>query len=216
VDGLIHIGTPIAIVDVESSGLHPSSDRIVELAVVQMDFERFPSLDGPHWNTLVNPGTDVGPTFAHGITNEDVQSAPRFADVQPELAHLLRDRIIASHNVNFDAAFLRYEHWRMDLEFPHYPLLDTGRMAMALGLVPAGGSRSLEALCARENVLRVQDGDEHTALGDAVVTARLLRRYLGYALEAGMTFRELGLNQMAMPEFGRLPKRSGSLVMPRK
>jgi DNA polymerase-3 subunit epsilon len=213
---VIHIGTPISVLDCESSGLKPSQDRIVELAVVQMDFEHFPSLDGPHWNTLVNPETDVGPTFAHGITNEDVQRAPRFADVQPELAHLLRGRIVASHNVNFDAAFLRYEHWRMDLEFPMYPLLDTGRMAQALGLVPVGGSRSLEALCARENVLRAQEGDEHTALGDAIVTARLVRRYLSYALESGMTLADLAVSQLVMPEFGRLPKRSASLAMPRK
>lgn len=207
---MIQLGTPIAVVDCETTGLHPSQDRVVELAVVQMDFV------GPHWNTLINPDRDPGPTFAHGITSEDVQGAPRFADIQPELAHQLRGRIIASHNVNFDAAFLRYEHWWMDVEFPAYPLLDTGRMAMALGLVPAGGARSLEALCARENILRAQEGDEHTALGDAIVTAHLVHRYLGYALERGMGFADLGINQLVMPEFGRPPKRSGSLAMPRK
>ena len=56
---------PIAVVDLETTGLWPQrSDRIIEIAVVRMN------PDGTihsEFETLVNPKRDLGPTYIHGI-----------------------------------------------------------------------------------------------------------------------------------------------------
>ena len=63
-------------VDVETTGLYPSTDRIVEVAVVHLDANA--EITG-QFCTLINPGRDVGPTQYHGITATDVHNAPTFA-----------------------------------------------------------------------------------------------------------------------------------------
>ena len=64
----------IAVVDVETTGLSPwRHDRIVEIAVVLL------SPDGEiedEYESLVNPGRDVGPTSIHGISASDLIDAP--------------------------------------------------------------------------------------------------------------------------------------------
>jgi len=91
-----------AVVDVESSGLYPRTDRIVEVAMVHV------SSDGQvtrEFSTLINPGRDVGPTRIHGIRAADVLQAPSFAQAAATLWQLLAGRVIVGHNVPFDARF---------------------------------------------------------------------------------------------------------------
>ena len=53
-----------AVIDVETTGLH-NQDRIVEIAIVTLD-QDLTVVD--EFDTLVDPGRDVGPTGIHGIT----------------------------------------------------------------------------------------------------------------------------------------------------
>ncbi len=72
-------------VDVETTGLY-TADRVVEVAAVTV------SADGrviDEWDTLVNPGRDVGPTSLHGITASMVSPAPGFEEVAMALASRL-------------------------------------------------------------------------------------------------------------------------------
>lgn len=48
---------PIAIVDLETTGLHPSGDRIVEIAIVRVEPGGTPRLV---LDTLINPGRRIG------------------------------------------------------------------------------------------------------------------------------------------------------------
>ena len=67
-------GSGFAVIDFETTGLFPGGhDRVVEVAVVHAD---------PHgtitgrWDTLVNPGRDLGPQSIHRIRAADVLDAP--------------------------------------------------------------------------------------------------------------------------------------------
>jgi DNA polymerase III epsilon subunit family exonuclease len=192
---MIRLGvTPLAIVDVETTSLHPSDGRIVEVAVIQLD----PAGDIENtWSTRVNPRRDPGPTFAHGLTAEMLEDAPVFEDIAAQLARLLDGRILAAHNVNFDANFLRHEYQRANLIWLFPPQLCTIRAAWNLGRRRQGGSRKLVDLCANENITT---DDAHTALGDATATARLVQTYLGYAAQNGFTYADLGVDPLFLPQ----------------
>ena len=82
---LLH--APLAIVDLETTGTRPASDRVTEIGVLEVDRFEVQS----QWSTLVNPGVPVPSEIQAltGITHEMVAEAPRFAD----LAHDLHERL---------------------------------------------------------------------------------------------------------------------------
>jgi len=57
--------TGFAVVDVETTGLFPARDRVVEVAVVHLDPDA--RVTG-EFSTLIDPRRDVGPTRIHGIS----------------------------------------------------------------------------------------------------------------------------------------------------
>ena len=64
--------------DIETTGLYPGGDRIVELAVVRIEPNEAPRLV---LDTLVNPKRRVAATEIHGITDADVADAPPFEEI---------------------------------------------------------------------------------------------------------------------------------------
>ena len=157
-----------AVVDVETSGLYPSSDRIVEIAVVQLDTA---GVTG-EFCTLVDPGRDVGPTRIHGLKASDVVGAPRFADAAATVWELLRGRVLVAHNVSFDERFLAAEFERCGVRLPPPPVMCT--MALSAHYIPGSPGRSLTACC---DTAGIAIGVHHSALDDAVAAAGLLRLF---------------------------------------
>ena len=158
-----------AVIDVETTGLHPDyHHRVVELAIVTLD------PDGQRegeWATLINPERDVGATHIHGLTATDLASAPRFADVAGDVVAQLSGRILVAHNLRFDTAFMASElaHAGADLGISNG--ICTLGLASQFGIL---GPRDLQTCC---QVLGVELADHHSALGDAVTAALLLRAY---------------------------------------
>lgn len=199
--------SPFAVIDLETTGLKPSQDRIVEIAVVRLNPNGV-ILDS--WETLVNPRRDPGPTFAHGLTSEDLAAAPLFMTIADEITQRLDGAVVAAHNVNFDYNFLKYEYGRIGRYVPAWPCLCTVRMAQALRRVVH--SKKLVDLCAQEGIavaygplpeplpegIARQGG--HSALGDAMATARLLAVYLRYAAAAGLGLPEVGARPLVFPD----------------
>jgi DNA polymerase III epsilon subunit-like protein len=86
-----------AAIDLETTGLSPRIDRVVEVAVIQLDRGVSPYGE---FATLINPGRDIGATHIHRITARDVVSAPRFEQVAPMLLDLLRGRYYSSGSLH--------------------------------------------------------------------------------------------------------------------
>jgi DNA polymerase-3 subunit epsilon len=153
---------PIAIIDVETTGLFPlRHDRVVELAAVVIDG------DGRivrEFVSLVNPGRDIGPSSIHGLTAEDVLYAPEFGDIAGLLVETLQGTVaVAGHNVRFDHQFIESEFSRIDSPIPQCFTICTMQLA--------GGGRLTKCCC---DYGIPQDGEAHHALVDARATARLL------------------------------------------
>ncbi|WP_460783301.1 exonuclease domain-containing protein [Microbacterium tumbae] len=159
-----------AIVDVETTGLSPRRDRVVELAVVRIDSDGN-VLD--EWSTRFNPEGPVGATHIHGITEADVADAPFFRDIAPQLISFIAGVPIAAHNAKFDLAFLRAEFQRAGWDAPWLPAFCT--LDRSREYLPDLDRRRLVDCCWAAGVPLE---NAHSALGDARATAGLLRYYL--------------------------------------
>src|SRR3954447_5753566 len=114
----------VAVIDVETTGLFPRSDRIVEIGLVLLDDRGEVEAE---FQTLVNPGRDVGPTALHGIKAADVAEAPTFAQLAPSLRSLRAGRVVVPHNALFDLRFLAAEFARASQHVDLSPSLCTMR-----------------------------------------------------------------------------------------
>lgn len=158
-----------AVVDVETTGLFPGGhDRILEIAVVHVDANG--AVEG-QWDTLVNPGRDLGPQRVHRVRAADVMHAPTFAQIAPRLVELLSGRVLVAHNASFDTRFLLAEFERSGVA-PSMVSLCT--MQLARDFLPGAG-RALADCCAAFDIDLV---DAHRASADAIATAQLLRAYM--------------------------------------
>jgi DNA polymerase III epsilon subunit-like protein len=174
-------GQRFAVVDVETTGLNPQDDRIIEIAVVEVDgtgrlLKEYCSLvriDGP-----------VGASWIHGLDVPALSDAPRFAELIDELESGLEGRVAVGHGVAFDLAFLESELARTGRGLGHVPRhvprVCTMGLAAALGVTE--GSHRLARACAAQGIAVA---GAHRALADPRATALLLGRYLQFAESAG-------------------------------
>jgi DNA polymerase III subunit epsilon len=158
-----------AAIDLETTGLSPHADRVIEIAVIQLDRDLVPYGE---LTTLINPGRDIGATHVHHITTRDVAGAPRFEQVAPMLLDFLRGRVIVAHNVQFDLRFLHAEFARIGIGLPELPVMCT--MQLAPQYLPGIPARSLAACCLAAGI---QVDGAHAAAADARAVAQLLACY---------------------------------------
>lgn len=174
--------TPIAVIDFETTGLTPGADRVVEVSVIRLEPGEEPRLV---LDTLVNPRRPVAATEIHGITDEDVASAPIFPEIAGDLVRALSGCVVAAYNVYFDIRFLKAElrDAQIDALPPHLCVM---YMRPMLGL---GCRCTLDQAC-EENGLGIAQA--HMAACDAMAAAELMRTYRHHALGMGLrTFGDL-------------------------
>jgi len=107
---------PLAFIDVETTGLSPYSDRIVELSVLKIH----PDGKKQYNSHRVNPGIPIPAeaTAVHGITDADVAGEPKFRQYAKSVRDFLEDCDISGFNViKFDLPFLETEFARANVEF---------------------------------------------------------------------------------------------------
>lgn len=160
-----------AVIDLETTGLF-NKDRVVEVAIVHVDACGTVT---DRWHTLVNPHRDLGPTHVHRIQAADARRAPDFAAIAGDVVARLAGRVPVVHNIAFDSRMLHNEYLRLGVEIPSLAEFGVCTMSWAAEFLPGTG-RSLSDCCAAAGI----DNDRpHEALSDALVTAELLRVYLG-------------------------------------
>jgi DNA polymerase-3 subunit epsilon len=90
--------------DIETTGLDPRQDRIVEFGAVKFDNR------GPicRYSTLINPGIPMPPEAGrvNGITDEMLAGKPSLETVFPDFLRLVYDTVIIAHNAPFDIGFV--------------------------------------------------------------------------------------------------------------
>lgn len=112
----LQLERPLAFVDVETTGLNPYSDRIVELSILKIH----PEGTEEYHSRRINPGIPIPPdaTAVHGITDEDVANEPKFSQYAKGIRNFIEGCDIAGFNViKFDLPFLEAEFARAGVEF---------------------------------------------------------------------------------------------------
>ncbi|WP_422116544.1 exonuclease domain-containing protein [Brachybacterium sp. UNK5269] len=166
-----------AVIDVETTGLTPADERIIELAIIRAD-EHGRSID--QWVTRLDPGRPVGATHVHGLTDADLADAPTFAQQALVIGRALQGLVVVAHNADFDIAFLHAEFSRASLPMPRFTTYCTLRGSTLY--LPHLARRRLADCCAPFGIANT---GAHSALGDASATAQLLQRYLALDAETG-------------------------------
>jgi len=184
-----------AVVDVETTGLTPASDRILELSIIRCDAAGIPV---DEWTSRFNPEGPVGATHIHGISAADVATAPLFGPTVPELSARLAGLVVVAHNARFDLAFLRSEYGRAGWSMPFVPSLCT--LEESRRYLPTLARRRLPDCC---EALGVQHVAAHSALGDSRAAASLLACYLaasaGHGLYDGLFVQASGMRWPTEP-----------------
>ncbi len=164
---------PYASIDLETTGLDPASDAIIEVGIVQFAATGL----GEMWSTLVNPQRRVPPEITQltGITQAEVDRAPLLSEVRALVQERTDGRILVAHRVDFDLQFLR----RNGL-CQHNGALDTHELATIL--LPTAGRYSLNDLARRFDIDPPDGMRAHRGPSDAHRAALLFRRLFEQAL----------------------------------
>jgi DNA polymerase-3 subunit epsilon len=172
---------PFAVLDLETTGVDPTTARIVELALLVDD-----GAGGVRdlYAGLVDPGPEVeippGAAAVHGITRErlDAEQAPPAAEVLPAV-HVHLHTILAEgwplviYNATYDWPLLAAELRRLTppLELPELVLLDPLVLDRHVDRFRKG-KRTLETAC---QVYGIPLADAHHARADAIASAAVAR-----------------------------------------
>ncbi len=172
-------GIEYAVVSLESTGLLPGRDRVVELSVALVRPGAGARLE---LTSVIDPQRPIGGTSVHGLRAEDLVDAPTFASLAPTIGSLLSGRVIVAHNAQHELRFFVDELSRVGLrrELPHL-------CTMYLRCMLGGERLSLSDAC---HVERVEVGSGPGA--KAFAAAQLLGKYLDKLRRAKLsTFAEL-------------------------
>lgn len=198
---LLPLDRPLVCLDLESTGVDPRTDRIVQVGLVKA----YPDGRVTEWETLVDPGGVSIPKAAsdvHGITNERVagcthcadpvelhsgtsghefKPVPMFRQLAPTLAKGLEGCDVAGYNLgSFDVKLLAAEFERAGTRWAPGRIVDGFKMAQR------ANPRNLTWFV-EEYVLKDQEGrptgeqidfKAHDALHDARQTLRGIAAFL--------------------------------------
>lgn len=174
---------PLAFIDLETTGINLSSDRIVEIAIIKI----MPDGSRSVKRKLVNPGIPIPKISVdmHGITNEMVKDAPTFKMIANEVKQFIDNADLSGYNSNrFDIPLLMEEFLRSGINFE----MNNRKMVDVQHIFHMMEKRTLGAAyqfyCGKELL------DAHSAEADATATFEILEaqtlRYekLGNSIES--------------------------------
>ena len=163
----LQLNRPLAFIDLETTGINISTDRIVEIAIVKV----MPDGTKQVKRKLINPTIPIPQvvTEIHGISNEMVKDAPTFKQAANEIKQFIEGCDIGGYNSNrFDIPMLVEEFLRCELniEIEDRKLIDAQKVYHLME------QRTLSAAykfyCSKELT------DAHSAEADATATFEVL------------------------------------------
>ena len=168
---MLKINRPIAFIDLETTGISLSTDRIVEIAIVKL----MPDSSRLVKRKLINPLIPIPKATSdiHGITDEMVAAAPSFKQVANEIKMFIENCDLGGYNSNrFDIPILVEEFLRADMDVD----LSTRRMIDVQHIFYTMEPRTLSAaykfFCEKELT------DAHSAQADVEATIEVLMSQL--------------------------------------
>lgn len=154
-------------IDLETTGLNPKRDRIIEIGAVKfVDGEKTES-----FSTFVNPARKLDQTIIDltGIRDEELADAPYIDSILPRLLDFLGELPLLGHSILFDYSFIKKAAVDNKLSFEKSGI-DT--LKIARKFLDKLEHRNLDYLC---NYYKIPH-NAHRAFADAEATAELYRK----------------------------------------
>lgn len=160
-----------AVVDLETTGIDPSTDRIIQMAAIIVDgtgkvidcFDTIVKPENPEQYTH-------GAEHIHGISESQVAAGMPLRQALTQLTTITAGKYFAAHNAPFDIGFLHAESQRVHHDLTVHQFIDTLQLARRID-TERTRKHSLEALCLHYGIERQR---AHEAKADATATAELL------------------------------------------
>ena len=164
-----------AIVDIETTGSHPASNGITEIAIVLHNGKE---VEG-RYEKLINPVYPIPPyvSFLTGISNLMVSEAPQFEELAADIYRLLKERIFVAHNVNFDYSFIKHHFKECGYDWKPKKLCT---LKLSRKVFPGHHKYGLGHIC---RTLEIPVENRHRAGGDAMATSILFKKILEHGGE---------------------------------
>jgi DNA polymerase-3 subunit epsilon len=161
------------VVDVETTGLSPTEDRMTEIAMMKV--RNGILLD--EFSTLINPLVTIPASITNltGIDNLMVADAPTAREIVPTMADFLGDAVFVAHNAPFDWGFVcETANRERGIELNNRQLCT---VKLSRRILPHLNSKSLGPVT---SALNITIPERHRASGDAYATALVLIKFLVY------------------------------------
>lgn len=185
--------------DIETTGLNPVEDRIVELGAVL--FEN--GIPVKKFSSLVNPNKFISfeATRVNNISNEMIQNAPRENIIYPKLVEFLEDSlsgetVICAHNARFDIGFLSNTLERLGYS-GNIKYIDTLSLSRNLIYGLENYKQSTVA-----DYFDIINEEAHRAVTDAETCGKILYRFLDYEIKEKQT--EKKRNIIALDDYEKI------------
>ena len=176
--------------DLETTGLMPRRDTIIEIGAVIM--KRGVEID--RFQAFVDPGCRLTKEVSDltGITDDMLRGAPKIETVMPQLLEFIGDRPLVAHNARFDACFVTRTCQRLGLA---YQLKAIDTLILSQNLLPHLGKYKLD-IVAKE--FQLGDFNHHRAADDALICGQILAKLFEKLEDMGV-HRVEDINEAMIP-----------------
>lgn len=154
-------------VDLETTGLNPKTDRIIEVGMVKVREGKIVD----QFSSLINPRQQLEERIEQitGITQKELENQPLQKEILPQILEFLEEDVLLGHRVLFDYSFLKRAFTNEKIPFERKGI-DT--LKIARKVVADCESKSLPKLCSHYGI----EYHPHRALSDALATVELYRK----------------------------------------
>lgn len=110
-------------IDIETSGLNPYENEILEIAAIRFDRDKILHT----YNFLVKPNKplQINAQIVNGITYKMLENARSLDDILPEFLKFIKGSALVIQNSEFDLSFLLLEAQKRRLDIPTLPVFCT-------------------------------------------------------------------------------------------
>jgi len=140
---------PIVFIDLESTGVNPRFDRIIEICLVKVH----PDGKEDFFVSLINPEITIPQDSIerHGITDADVADKPKFEELAQKIFEFVKDCDVGGFAINrFDLPLLKTEFDRVGISYNYKDLNLIDVMAIYHTLHPRDLKTAYKQYCNKD------------------------------------------------------------------
>lgn len=166
----LELKRPLAVIDIETTGLNKQEDRIVDICIIKIH----PDGNQETLKSLINPTilVPIESTKIHGIKYEDVKDKPTFKEFAKDIINFIKDCDLCGFEIKFDLDFLESEFKRVGYDYSKDDRVILDIKQIYFKLEPRDLSSAYSKYCGKE--LR----ENHKAENDVKATIEVLEAQL--------------------------------------